>query len=425
MSPSIATSSTTSGLTSIRPSTSGRRGSPRLPEDTFIRVVREDPAREGLLYAGGETGVYVSFDGGGRWQSLQLNLPIVPIHDLAVKDGDLVAATHGRSFWILDDLTPLQQVEPGAATPDAFLFKPRDAYRMRGGRPSATAGSNPPAGSVISYFFKEKPEGEVVLEFLDADGKVIRKFTSRPAAREAGAGEDAYAAYFGGGGGAARVPAEAGMNRFVWNMRYPDAERVPGAILWSGSTIGPTAPPGAYEVRLTAGGKTMSRTWNWLKDPRLETTAKDFADQFALLLRIRDTLGDVNRGVNRLRSARGQIEAVLGKAGSGDGAKRIAEAAAAIKARLTEVEDVLIQAKSRSGQDPLNYPIRLDNKLAALAMVVASADARPTDPSVALYEELAATARAELAKLGAILEKDIAVFNKLVSDAGVPAVVIK
>jgi photosystem II stability/assembly factor-like uncharacterized protein len=399
-----------------------------LPQDTFIRVVREDPAREGLLYAGGETGVYVSFDGGERWQSLQLNLPVVPIHDLAVKDGDLVAATHGRSFWILDDLTPLHQIGPGAA-PEALLFKPRDAYRMRGGRRAVNAGSNPPAGSVIRYFFKEKPEGEVVLEFLDAGGKVIKKFTSRPEARESGGAMDEYAAYFGGGA-AARVPTEAGMNRFIWNMRYPDAESVPGAILWSGSTIGPTAPPGTYEVRMTAGGKTMSQTWNWLKDPRLDTTAKDFADQFALLIRIRDTLGEVNRGVNRLRSARSQIEAVAGRAGgatggAGERAKEIAAAARAITDKLTAVEEVLIQAKSKSGQDPLNYPIRLDNKLAALAMVVASADARPTDPSVELYEELAATARAELAKLGSILEKDVAAFNKMVSDAGVPAVVIR
>ncbi len=397
-----------------------------LPQDTFIRVVREDPAREGLLYAGGETGVYVSFDGGERWQSLQLNLPVVPIHDLAVKNGDLVAATHGRSFWILDDLTPLHQLEPGAA-PDVMLFKPRDAYRMRGGgRPSGSVGANPPAGSVIHYFFKDKPEGEVALEFLDAGGKVIRRFTSRTPARGTGAGEDLYAAYFGGGG-AARVRAEAGMNRFIWNMRYPDAESVPGAILWSGSTIGPTAPPGAYEVKLTVGGKTMNRTWNWLKDPRLEATEKDLADQFALLIRIRDTLGEVNRGINRLRAARTQIEAVAGRAAGagGDKAKEIGGAARAIADKLTAVEDVLIQAKSKSGQDPLNYPIRLDNKLAALAMVVASADARPTDQSVALYEELAGTARAELAKLGTILEKDVAAFNKLVSDAGVPAVVIR
>jgi photosystem II stability/assembly factor-like uncharacterized protein len=405
---------------------SWREAAAGLPGDTFIRVVREDPAREGLLYAGGETGVYVSFDGGGRWQSLQLNLPVVPIHDLAVKDGDLVAATHGRSFWILDDLTPLHQIEPGTAAPDAFLFKPRDAYRMRGGWPSETAGANPPAGSVIRYFLKEKPEVEVVLEFLDAGGKVIRKFTSKPRAGEGGESTDDYAAYFGGGGGAARVPAEAGMNCFVWNMRYPDAERVPGAILWSGSTIGPSAPPGAYEVRLTVGGKTMSRSWNWLKDPRLETTDEDFADQFNLLIRIRDTLGEVNRGVNQLRSVRSQIEGVIERAaGAGGSAAKIAESGAAIKVRLTEIEDVLIQAKSKSGQDPLNYPIRLDNKLAALAMVVASADARPTDPSVGLYEELAATARAELAKLGSILEKDIDAFNAMVWEAGVPAVVIK
>jgi hypothetical protein len=395
-----------------------------LPRDTFLRVVREDPARRGLLFAGGETGAYVSFDDGARWQSLQLNLPVVPIHDLAVKDGDLVAATHGRSFWILDDLTPLHQIETGSPAPEALLFKPRDTHRMRGGRPSEGAGSNPPSGSVIHYFFKDKPKEDVVLEFLDGQGNLIRKFSSRPPARETGAGMEEYAARFGGGF-ASRVPAEAGMNRFVWNMRYPDAESVPGAVLWAGSTIGPTAAPGTYEVRLTVGGNTLSQSWNWLKDPRLPTSQEDFEEQFDLLIRIRDKISEVNRGVNRLRIARAQIDSVLNRARGHEKGEEIAAAGQEIKSKLAGIEDVLIQSKSKSGQDPLNYPILLDNKLAALAMVVASADARPTNPSIELFEELAGKADAALAKLKAVLESDIAAFNTLVREAGIPAIVIK
>ncbi len=395
-----------------------------LPDETFIRVVREDPARPGLLYAGGETGVHVSFDGGSHWQPLQLNLPVVPIHDLAVKDTDLVAATHGRSFWVLDDLTPLHQIEPGPPAPEALLYKPRDAYRMRGGRPSATAGSNPPSGSVIHYFFKDKPKDGVVLEFYDASGALVRKFTSRPQARPPESGREAPTSFFGGGF-SPRAPAEAGMNRFVWNMRYPDAVSVPGAVLWGGATVGPTAPPGTYEVRLTAGGKTLSQKWNWLKDPRLATTQEDLEEQFGLLILIRDKLSEVNRGIIRLRSARAQVDSVLSKAVAHDRGKEIAAAAGKIKEGLAAVEDVLIQSKSKSRQDPLNYPILLDNKLAALAMVVASADARPTDQSIELFEDLATKADAELARLQSLLEGGVAGFNALVREAGIPAVVIK
>ncbi len=383
-----------------------------LPEDTFIRVVREDPKRRGLLFAGGETGVYVSFDDGANWQPLQLNLPVVPIHDLAVANDDLIAGTHGRSFWILDDLTPLHQIAAGMADKDVFLFKPRDAYRMRGGSRfsrGARAGANPPGGSVIHYYFREKPKTGITLEFLDADGRLVRKFESR--------GPDSPSAQ--------RLSTEAGMNRFIWNMRYPDAETVPGAVLWGGMTSGPTAVPGTYEVRLTAGETVLTQTWEWKADPRLSTTQDDFEKQFDLIIAIRDKLSEVNGGINRLRSARAQVVAVAERSGENSRAKEIAEAARKIQDRLTSVEGALIQAKSKSGQDPLNYPILLDNKLAALARVVAAADARPTDASYVLFEELVAAADEELAKLDAVLKKDIVAFNTLVRDAGVPAVIIK
>jgi hypothetical protein len=391
-----------------------------LPDNTFVRVVREDPKRRGLLYAGTETGVFVSFDDGANWQSLQLNLPVVPVHDMVVKQDDLVVGTHGRSFWILDDLTPLHQITDDTADADIFLFKPRDTYRMGGfGWPMPNVGQNPPSGSVVFYYLKDKPKEAVSLEFLDADGNLIRKYSSRvPGVQPAGR----MAWMFGGLGG--RVTAEAGMNRFIWNMRYPDAERVPGAVLWGGMLSGPLAVPGKYQVRLTVGEKTQTQSWEWKKDPRLETTQEEFQEQFDFLIKIRDKVTEVNRAINKLRDIRTQIDALSRRIKGHEKGEEIVESGMALKKKLKEVEDVLIQSKSKSGQDPLNYPILLDNKIAAMGYVVSSADARPTDQSYKLFDELSAQADEQIKKLEDILKTDLPALNAEVKEAGIPAVVI-
>jgi len=395
-----------------------------MPQNTFVRVVREDPKRRGLLYAGTETGMFVSFNDGASWQSLQLNLPVVPVHDLVVKDNDLVAATHGRSFWILDDLTPLHQIDEQVAASDVFLFKPRDAYRMEGGGGfgggGGDVGQNPPAGSVIYYDLKEKPKSEITLEFLDAKGSVIKKYTSATAGAAVSA-EPAERPFAGG----PRLQADAGMNRFVWNMRYPDAERVPNAVLWGGSTVGPVAPPGMYQVRLTVGGKTLTQSWEWKKDPRVQATQADLQEQFDFLIKIRDKQTEVNRAVNRLRETRSRIETLLRQVSGHERAAAIAEAAKKITNGLFTVEDNLIQWRSKSSQDPLNYPVKLDDRIAALAGVVANADAKPTDQSYELFKELSAAADAEMVTLKTILETDLMEFNKLIKEAGIPAIYIK
>ena len=390
-----------------------------LPADTFIRVVREDPKRKGLLYAGAETGVFVSFDDGAHWQSLQLNLPVVPIHDLVVKEDDLVAATHGRSFWILDDLTPLQQLTAETAEKDIFLYKPRDAYRMGGGygRSGQNVGQNPPGGSVVYFYLKDNPKGTVVLELLDEKGQTIQTYSSRVSASPS-AGEG------GRGFTSRRLTAAAGMNRFIFDMRYPGAERVPGAILWGGNLSGPTAVPGTYQVRLTVGEVTLTQSWEWKKDPRLDISQEDFEQQFDFLIKIRDKITYVNSSINRLRDVRSQIDALSSKVQNVEGGREIIKFGATVKNKLKEVEDVLIQSKSKSGQDPLNYPILLDNKIAALAGVVASADARPTDQSYELFEELSAQADVQIKKLENILSTDIPELNKRVLEAGIQAVMI-
>jgi len=393
-----------------------------LPGNTFVRVVREDPKREGLLYAGTETGVFVSFDDGGHWQSLQLNLPVVPIHDMVVKEDDLVAGTHGRSFWILDDLTPLHQLTKEAGQADVFLFKPRDSFRMRGGSfPRAHVGQNPASGSVIYYYLKDKPEGNITLEFLDSDGQLIKKFTSKKEAKENTEPPSGRSR----GRTPPNVTAEAGMNRFIWDMRYEDAKSVLGAILWAGRLNGPLAVPGVYRVKLTVGDNSLTESWEWKKDPRLETSLEDFQAQFDLLIKIRDKLTEVNTSIIQLREVRKQVDDLLKKIEDNSDSGEIKEAGKNLKVKLKEVEDVLIQSKSKSGQDPLNYPILLDNKIAALIGVVSSADARPTDQSYTVLEELSGKADTEIKKLKAVLDSDLPVFNELVRKANIPAVILK
>ncbi len=389
-----------------------------LPANHFIRVIREDPVRRGLLYAGGEFGVYASFDDGRAWQSLRLNLPVVPIHDMVVKDNDLVLATHGRSFWILDDLTPLHQLADSVAAADAFLFRPRDVVRFGlggggggggGGRPPL-AGANPPGGAVVYFNLRSAPDSsaEVKLEFLDSAGAVIRTYSTR--ARERNQRLDSL---------------RAGMNRFVWNLRYPDAATFQGLIMWAGSVTGPLAPPGRYQVRLTAGGRSQTREFRFVPDPRVRSTPQDYAAQFEMLIRIRDRLSDANSAVTRIRDLRGQIDQVTSRLEGVANAPAIRAQADSLRRRLTAVEEAIYQTRNRSGQDPLNYPIRLNNRIAALTGVVAGGDARPTDQAVAVFGELSGLLQAQLDLLRGIVDTDVPAFNALVREANVPALVVR
>ncbi len=382
-----------------------------IPDGHFVRTVREDPARRGLLYAGGEFGVYVSFDDGANWQSLRLNLPIVPIHDLTVRDHDLVAATHGRSFWILDDLTPLHQLTADAARADRFLFKPRDVYRLQGGGgfggPPRGVGQNPPNGAMVFYYLKQKPETEVTLEVLDARDSLIRRWSTRP-----------------------REPADslrvaAGMSRFVWNLRYPDASRFEGMIFWAGGTQGPIAVPGTYKIRLRAGEWSETRSFELKQDPRTQATQADLQSQFDLLLRIRNRVTEANDAVKRIRAVKQLLDGVTERAKKlTDGGGRITGAADSLKTKLSAIEAEIYQVRNRSGQDPLNYPIKLNNKIAALAGIVASADAPPTEQSVRVFEELSALLQAQLDQLKAVLDAEVPAFNRMVKEQDIPAVTV-
>lgn len=396
-----------------------------IPDNAFTRVIREDPNRRGLLYAGTETGIYVSFNDGENWQPLQLNLPVVPITDIAIhkRDKDLVISTQGRSFWIIDDQTILHQWKDSIASADVHLFKPEESYRMPGGGgripAGASLGENPAAGASLWFYLKDKPKGDISLEILDAAGKSVKKFSSKAPETPVEGGGGRF------GGAPARVPAEKGLNKFAWDLRYAEAVRVPGMILWAGNTAGPRAVPGNYQVKLTVDGKTLTETFEVRKDPRVPTTQEEFQKQFDLLTKIRDKFSETSEAILSIRDVRKQVNDYAARVKDQPTGKAIVDAAKDLSAKLTAVEEELYQTKNQSSQDPLNYPIRLNNKLAALGGSVAGADAQPTDQQYGVYEDLVGRINAQLEKLKQVMASDVPAFNKLVRDQNVPAVFVK
>lgn len=400
-----------------------------IPPTTYTRVIREDPNRRGLLYAGTENGLYVSFNDGANWQSFQFNLPIVQISDLAIqkRGKELVAATHGRSFWIFDDLPLLYQISDTVSSAPVHLFQPKDTYRVtffggfRGAR--ATVGANPANGASIYYSFKEKPKGEVTLEVFDPAGKSMRKFSSKVAEKRAqpvpaSAEEEAFVPR---GGGSTRVPTEAGLNKFVWDLRYADATSFPGMILWAGSVRGPLAVPGKYTVKLTADGKTETQTFAILKDPRIATTDQQYLSQLELELQIRDKLSKTNQAVLDIRDVRKQIDDLTARVKN----PAVAERAKALSQELTSIEEALYQTKNKAREDPLNFPIRLNNKMAALLAAVEASDDPPTSQEQMVYEDLSTGINVQLNHLNQVITKDLPAFNKVVRDQDIPAVSVK
>ena len=395
-----------------------------IPSGAFTRVIREDPNHRNLLVAGTETGMYVSFDGGANWQSFQLNLPVVPITDLAFqkREKELVVATQGRAFWIFDDLPLLYQLSAGGLGTDTKLFQPRDTYRtLRGGfrlPPGGAQGQNPAPGAAVYYSFKEKPKDEVTLEFLDSSDHLIRKFSSKPTPKktQAEGDEEEESAH----PDADRVPAEAGLNRFVWNLRYPDATTFPGLIMWAGNVQGPAIVPGNYKVRLTGNGRSEIQTFEVKKDPRLNTTPEEYARQLEVALQIHNKLTQANDAVIRIRDIRKQLDEYAERVKD----QKVVDAAKALSKNLTAVEEALYQTKNRANEDALNFPIKLNNKLAALEGVVESSDNGPTLQSTQVFEDLASQVNSQLEALKRLTGSDLAAFNKLAHDQNVPAVIV-
>ena len=392
-----------------------------LPDNVFTHAIREDPKRKGLLFAGTETGVYVSFNDGAQWQSLQLDLPTVPVHDMTIHGNDLVIATHGRAFWSLDDITPLRQMNSEDASADTYLFKPATAYRFRGGHfrlPGGfAAGENPPSGAVIDYSLKTEPKQPITLEILDLKGKVIRKYKSKG---EKPTGPSPRESFFRGG--MANLPAKAGLNRFEWDLRYEPPSVVPGAVSWGGRPIGPLAVPGDYQVKLTVAGKSYTAPLKLEEDPRIQVSAADLQKQLDFSLQIRGRITEAHDAVNQIREIHGQLTALEKRLAADEKTKATADAAKDLDKKFTDVEDALIQVKSKSGEDPLNFPIMIADQMMALDSTVQSADTAPTQSSHEVFALLSKQLDEQMAKYRQLKDKDLADFNKRIRSEDIPAI---
>ena len=399
-----------------------------IPDGAFTRVVREDPVRRGLLYAGTETGLYVSFDGGASWQPFRRNLPAVPITDLAVKNGDLVVATQGRSFWILDDLTPLRLWSDRIAASDAYLFPTRPAHRVRAEKPNDQdepprgVGANMPNGVLIHYWLKEKPaKGEIVkIEILSRD-KVIRTLSSEKKEPEGDLKEQAEKKELEKDKDKP-LEVKQGLNRFLWDMRVFKPTLAPKAVFNEGDKAPPKVGPGKYTVRVTFGSTSFTETAEVLPHPQGPATAEDLKAQFDLLSSIRDRLSQTHETVLKIRDAREQAKDLGERAdrlGKGDNLRK---RAAALAEKLTAVELELTNPEIKADEDDLNYEPKLDHDWVNLAGIVASADRKPTAGSVRMYAELKAKLDGIVNEYQTLVEKDVAEFNRAAEEARLPRV---
>ena len=396
-----------------------------IPDGDFVRAVREDPKRKGLLYAGTERGVYVSFDDGAHWRSLQMNLPITPIHDLVVKNDDLVVATHGRSFWILDDVSPLRQFADSVANEEMHLYQPATAFRIHSGEAPAHlafAGTNPPNGAVIYYYLKQAPkEQEVKIEILDESGSIIRKYSSakaepldEPLDPDAKKPEK-------------QIKPEVGLNRFVWDMHYDEANRVPGYFLWEygEGARGPLAVPGKYQVRLTVNGKSATAPFEVKIDPRVTVSQSDLEKQFKLEMDLREQLNRVYDAVNQIQDVREQLNGLKKRLVLVESSKPLFDGASALDARLIAVRDPLINFKISASEDSLAYAPGIDAKLAFLSMGVSGfADAAPTEAEYQEFDKLKKQTDELLAHWDDVRNTDIATFQKLAAAQNVQPIIV-
>lgn len=358
----------------------------------FTRVLREDPAKKGLLYAGTETGMYISFNDGANWQAFQLNLPIVPITDLALKDNNLIVATQGRSVWVIDDLTVIHQLA-NASGQGSYLFKPKETYRMGGGgrTGSLTTGTNHPSG-VITYFNLEDPTDKLVkLSFLNGKNDTIKSFSTKSK-------KD-------------KLTVKKGANMFTWDTRGKGAERLKGMILWWASTNAPKAVPGQYKVVLQVGENVQTQTFTISPDKNAETDLAGMQRQFDFVTDINKTVDKAHKSIKKIRKINEQLGAFQKQYKDNEQVKGLVEKAKNLSEQFSEIEKALYQTKNRSGQDPLNFPIKLTNKLAHLNSLVSMDDFPPTQQDVAVKNELSQQINAELVKFDTLISDEISTFN--------------
>lgn len=398
-----------------------------VPDGAFVRTVREDPKKRGLLYAGTEMGVFVSFNDGANWRSLKLNLPTTPVHDLVIKNDDLVVATHGRAFWILDDISPLRQFSDDVGKQNLHLYTPGTAYRIQAGaggerHPSKRTGQNPPAGAAIYFYLKDAPkEGtETKIEILDASGKVIRKYSSQETELlESPPGPDDKKPE-------KEIKPEAGLNRFVWDLRTEEARHVPDYYLWEygGGAKGPVVVPGKYEVKITVGSQSQSAALELKLDPRVQVSQADLEQQFSLLMQVHEQLNRIYDAVNQIQDVGSQVAGLKRRLPENASTKAIATSADELEKKLNSVRDGLINLTISADEDSLAYPPQIDAKLAYLAMDTGSADAAPTEAEQVEFEKLKRQSGELLSRWEDLQRLDLAAFQKLTAEGRLSTVVV-
>ncbi len=370
-----------------------------IDKEHFTRVVRADPNHDDILYGGTETGMYISFNDGQSWEPFQLNLPIVPITDLTLKQNNLIVATQGRSLWLIDDLNPIYELNE-VEDQTVYLFTPKPTYRMRGSQAKnlKTEGTNHPSG-VMTYFYIRDLEDstEVSLTYMNSEGEEIKRFSNKNKETD-------------------KLEVKAGSNLFVWNMQYPDAKKFDDMILWAASLNGPLALPGHYRVVLTVGDQSVEKPFEVLKDPRSESSDADMASQFAFIQEVNAKVTEAHEGIIQIRKVKSQLDQLKPILKANENAKPLLEIAEELEENMNGIQEKLYQTKNRSRQDPLNFPIRLTNKLAHLNAMSRNGDYAPTRQAVAVKDELSKEIDMQMGSLRRLLEEDLQKFNDAYRD---------
>lgn len=363
----------------------------------FTRVVREDPKQKGLLYAGTETGMYISFNDGASWKPFQLNLPIVPITDLTIKNNNLIVATQGRSLWILDDLSVLHQLDENTKNATSILYKPKDTYRTKGGsssRPSKLAGSNHPNGVITHFYINKLEENDnVKLIYFNKKGDTLATFSNKAKEKNK------------------KLKVKKGGNTFVWDTRGKGAEKLKGMIFWWASFNGPKAVPGDYNVQLVVNGATQSKDFTIVPDPRAEASIADMQKQYNFITEVNETVNKAHTSIKKMRKITAQLSAFEKQYKDTEATKELVEKAKTMREKLENIEKELYQTKNRSNQDPLNFPIKLTNKLAHINSLIGLDDFPPTDQDIAVKNELTAKINTQLTAFNKVLDDEITAFN--------------
>jgi len=392
-----------------------------LPQDMPVRVVREDPKRKGLLFVGTENAAWFSLDDGAHWQTLQLNLPRVPVTDLKIHDGDLVASTEGRAFWILDDISPLEQLNNQVAKSDLYLFKPCSSYRVTGGGfsiPSGPVGKNPPNGAILRYILGTKPEKsqELKLDIMDSSGSVVRSYSSKakpqPPVPDAEPGQS----------GPPPLPTKQGMNQYVWDLRSEPPVRVPG-IMTEGPLLGYRVPAGTYTARLTLNGKSATQTFEVVNDPREMQSDADQKRQVAMAKAANDRIKEINEMAINLQSIRDQLNAISEHAAGRSDAKDIEKDAKAIVDRINSLEQKLVQPKQKTQQDVINFRNGIAAQYAYLQRAVEGDGGPVTTGEEQRFPDLEKQWADLREKVHGVLS-DVASFNTKMKDIGIGAILV-